>query len=233
MSTYINNFHQYILNLFLDIKSTNFILVQTQNPWFYEFTNLQFLTKPRKLIHTKKSTFTVAWWKYFTPVAPCSDTWEFCSGGTCYYRVDWSYHQTTDDITFTISARTQPTKWVAIGFWKWTHLYPRFTSDYTILRLICLMDWSYLEVLIPSETYYVEDIKSTNFILVQTQNSWFYEFTITFTISARTQPTKWVAIGFSNQNLMVSMKRILLCEIFPSSYCESTFLRVYQFSWFG
>ena len=84
-----------------------------------------------------------------TTVAPCSDTWEFCSGGTCYYRVDWSYHQTTDDITFTISARTQP--------------------------------------------------------------------------------TKWVAIGFSNQKLMVSMKRILLCEIFSSSYCESTFLRGHNF----
>jgi hypothetical protein len=35
-----------------------------------------------------------------TTIAPCSDTWEFCSGGTCYCRVDWSYHQTTDDITF-------------------------------------------------------------------------------------------------------------------------------------
>jgi hypothetical protein len=32
---------------------------------------------------------------------------------------------------------------------------------------------------------------------------------------------------------MVSMKRILLCEIFSSSYCESTFLRGHQLSWFG
>jgi hypothetical protein len=34
------------------------------------------------------------------------------------------------------------------------------------------MFWSFLEVLKPSETYYVENIKSTNFILVQTQNPW-------------------------------------------------------------
>jgi len=34
-----------------------------------------------------------------------------------------------------------------------------------IPRLICLMYWSFLEVLKPSETYYVENIKSTNFIL--------------------------------------------------------------------
>jgi hypothetical protein len=39
------------------------------------------------------------------------------------------------------------------------------TSDYIILWLIFLMYWSFLEVLIPSETYYVENIKSTNFIL--------------------------------------------------------------------
>jgi hypothetical protein len=48
---------------------------------------------------------------------------------------------------------------------KWTRLYPRSTSDYIILRLICLMHWSLLEVLIPSETYHVQNIKSTNFIL--------------------------------------------------------------------
>jgi hypothetical protein len=42
-----------------NIKSTNFILVQTQNPRIYESTNLYFLTQPRKLIPTKKSTFTV------------------------------------------------------------------------------------------------------------------------------------------------------------------------------
>jgi hypothetical protein len=34
-----------------------------------------------------------------------------------------------------------------------------------------------LKVLIPSETYYVENIKSTNFILVQTQNPRIYEST--------------------------------------------------------
>jgi hypothetical protein len=37
------------------------------------------------------------------------------------------------------------------------------------------MYWSFLEVFKPSETYYVENIKSTNFILVQTQNSRIYE----------------------------------------------------------
>ena len=42
-----------------NIKSTNLILVQTQNPRIYESTNLYNLTKPRKLIPTKKSTFTV------------------------------------------------------------------------------------------------------------------------------------------------------------------------------
>jgi hypothetical protein len=41
----------------------------------------------------------------------------------------------------------------------------RSTSDYIILRLICLMCWSFIEVLKPIETYYVENIKSTNFIL--------------------------------------------------------------------
>ena len=41
----------------------------------------------------------------------------------------------------------------------------RSTSDYIILRLICLMYWSFLKVSKPSETYYVENIKSTNFIL--------------------------------------------------------------------
>jgi hypothetical protein len=37
--------------------------------------------------------------------------------------------------------------------------------------------WSFLEVLKPSETYYVENIKSTNFILVQTQVPRIYEST--------------------------------------------------------
>ena len=49
------------------------------------------------------------------------------------------------------------------------------TFDYIILRIICLMYWSFLEVLIPSETYYVENIKWTNFILVQ--NPRIYEST--------------------------------------------------------
>jgi hypothetical protein len=51
------------------------------------------------------------------------------------------------------------------------------TSDYIILRLICLMYWSFLKVLIPSETCHVENIKSMNFILVQTQNPRIYEST--------------------------------------------------------
>jgi hypothetical protein len=51
------------------------------------------------------------------------------------------------------------------------------TSDYIILWLIFLMYWSFLEVLIPSETYYVENIKSTNFILGQIFNLHFiYNF---------------------------------------------------------
>ena len=29
---------------------------------------------------------------------------------------------------------------------------------------ICLMHWSFLEIVLPNETYYVENIKSTNFI---------------------------------------------------------------------
>jgi hypothetical protein len=39
------------------------------------------------------------------------------------------------------------------------------------------MYWSFLEVLIPSETYHVQNIKSTNFILVQTHNPRIYEST--------------------------------------------------------
>jgi hypothetical protein len=39
------------------------------------------------------------------------------------------------------------------------------------------MYWSFLEVLKPSETYYVENLKSTNFISVQTQNPRIYEST--------------------------------------------------------
>ena len=54
---------------------------------------------------------------------------------------------------------------------------PRSNSDYIILRLICLMHCSFLEVLIPSETYQVQNINSTNFILVQTQNPRIYEST--------------------------------------------------------
>ena len=42
-----------------NIKSMNFILVQTQNPRIYESTNLYFLAKPRKLMLMKKSTLTV------------------------------------------------------------------------------------------------------------------------------------------------------------------------------
>ena len=43
-----------------NIKSTAFFIwVQTQNPRNYESTNLQFLIKPREVMPTKKSTFTV------------------------------------------------------------------------------------------------------------------------------------------------------------------------------
>ena len=41
---------------------------------------------------------------------------------------------------------------------------PEF-SYYIIIRLICLMYGSFLEDLSPNETYYVENIKTTNFIL--------------------------------------------------------------------
>jgi hypothetical protein len=39
------------------------------------------------------------------------------------------------------------------------------------------MYWGFLEVLKPSETCYVENINSTNFILVQTQIQRIYEST--------------------------------------------------------
>ena len=38
------------------------------------------------------------------------------------------------------------------------------TSYYIIIQLICLMNWSFLEDLLPNETYNVDNIKYTNFI---------------------------------------------------------------------
>ena len=41
----------------------------------------------------------------------------------------------------------------------------QFDTDYAILRFVCLMIWSFLVDLLPDETCYFENIKSTNFIL--------------------------------------------------------------------